>query len=118
MSEQRVTVGIVGMLFFPVGKFGSTSHQALEDKLSEMNSKLRITYDGDMIVYIASDVPDYEAGLTLCGDESMFEAFHNELVAAGLAVLKNKQRMFVDNWYDGSDPPHLMLTLEKAGFRK
>lgn len=119
MSEQRVTVGVIAELSFPVGKLNDKAHRELEDKLYSMRSRLKISYDGTMVIYVHEDKPVYDAGLVLFGDnEEMYSGFIAQLNMAGISTVKKNKKFFVDNWYDGCDPPHVMLTLEKAGFRK
>lgn len=119
MSEQRVTVGVIAELAFPVGKLNDKAHRELEDKLDSMSSKLKVSYDGTMIIYVHEDTPAYDAGLVLFGDnEEIYSGFIAQLNMAGISTVKKNKKVFVDNWYDGCDPPHVMLTLEKAGFRK
>lgn len=118
MSEERVTVGVVAELSFPVGKYDKETHRSLEEKLDLMDSKLKISYDGTMIIYVHKDTPAYEAGLVIFGEnDDIYTGFIEELKKAGLSTIKKNKKVFVDNWYDGSDAPHMMLTLKKAGFR-
>lgn len=119
MSEQRVTVGVIAELSFHVGKYDTKEHGELEGLLDIMGSKLKVSYDGSMIIYIHQDMPSYDAGLIIFGDnDDIYAGFIEELNKAGVSTIKKNKKVFVDNWYDGSDAPHMMLTLEEAGFRK
>lgn len=119
MSEQRVTVGVIAELSFPVGKYDSKAHRELEDRLDLMGSKLKITYDGNMIVYVHEETASYDAGMVIFGEnDDIYAGFIEQLNQAGISTIKKNKKVFVDNWYDGCDAPHMMLTLEKAGFRK
>lgn len=117
MSGMRLTIGIIAQLQTSVGDFNQEEHQALGEYLESINSPLRLTYGGDMVVYIDSDKrTDYEeTGLTIL-DPGIMEVFEMELEKAGLFVFQGTPQVFVDHWYDGCDPPHIDITLEDAGY--
>ena len=117
MSEQRVTVGVMAQLHGPVGDLRQESHCKLEDLLESIGSRLKLSYGGDIIVYIHQDGPSYDSGLVLMSKDIM-EDFYNELAHADLYVYQGTAKQFVDNWYDGADPSHLNITLEEAGYEE
>lgn len=119
MSEQRVTVGVIGLLELPIGNSRTEEWEELTERLDASGSLLKITYGGDMVVYRHQDGPVYDAGLIIFDEnDNMFDVFKEELSMAGIHIVEGTAKMFVDNWYDGCDAPHMMLTLEEAGFRK
>lgn len=119
MSEQRVTVGVIALLDKPIGNFHTDAWQELSEKLDESGSKLKITYGGDMVVYRHEDGPSYDAGLVIFDkNDSIFGDFHEELHLAGIFIREGTEKMFVDNWYDGCDPPHIAITQQQAGYEK
>lgn len=117
MSEQRVTVGVIALLDQPIGNVQTDAWEELTDKLDEADSKLKITYGGDMVVYRHEDGPSYDARLVIFDkNDSIFDDFRKELHLAGLTIVEGTEKMFVDNWYDGCDPPHIAITREGAGY--
>lgn len=119
MSEQRVTVGVIALLDPPLGNLHTDSWQEVSDRLDEIDSKLKITYGGDMVVYRHEDGPSYDAGLVIFDqNDNMFGNLQEELRQAGLFIVEGSEKMFVDNWYDGCDPPHIAMTREDAGYDK
>jgi hypothetical protein len=117
MSGMRLTVGVIAQLTKSVGDYNQPEHEALAEKLEEMKSPLKLTYGGDMIVYIEQDKrTDYDGpGLILLEDDLM-SAFEQELALADLFVFQGTPKIFVDHWYDGADPPHIDITLDDAGY--
>lgn len=117
MSQQRVTAGIIARLETPVGDLHTEAWGNLSEKLDD--TKLHLTYGGDMIVYRYQDGPAYDAELVIFDDgDEIFPLFEEELALAGLFVVEGSAKMFVDNWYDGADAPHIDITLESAGYSK
>lgn len=119
MSGMRLTVGIIAQLSKSVGDYNQPEHQALTEKLEDMKSSLKLTYGGDMVVYIEEDKrTDYEGpGMIILGEDIM-SSFEQELVLAGLFVFQGTAKMFVDHWYDGADPNHLDISLDDAGYEE
>lgn len=117
MSGMRLTVGVIAKLDRGFGDFDQLDHIALEEYLERIGSRLKLTYGGDMVVFIQSDSRDGEGGLVLM-NEDMLAEFEEEIRLANLSVLEGTPKIFVDNWYDGCDPPHLDITLEQAGYEK
>lgn len=116
MSGMRLTVGVIAQLEKSFGDYNQPEHEDLQDHLETIGSRLKLTYGGDMIVFIQSDSREDDGpGLVLADDDIMVE-FEEELRLANLFVLAGTPKMFVDNWYDGADPPHLDITLEQAGY--
>lgn len=119
MSEQRVTVGVIALLERPIGNLRTEEWDELTERLDASGSKLKITYGGDMVVYRHQDGPVYDAGLIIFDEnDNMFDVFQEELSLAGLFAVEGTAKMFVDNWYDGCDPPHINISREEAGYDK
>lgn len=117
MSEQRVTVGVIALLDPPLGNLHTNAWQEVSDRLDETDSKLKITYGGDMVVYIHEEGPSYDAGLVIFDqNDNMFSYLQEELRQVGLFIVEGSEKMFVDNWYDGCDAPHIAMTREDAGY--
>lgn len=117
MSGMRLTVGVIAQLDKPFGDFHQEQHQNLSDYLDRIGSKLKLTYGGDMIVYIAEDKrTDYEGPGLILLDENIMEDFEMELRQAGLFVFQGTPKVFVDHWYDGADPGHIDISLGDAGY--
>ncbi|QQG33373.1 hypothetical protein [Pectobacterium phage PcCB7V] len=119
MSGMRLTVGIIAQLAKSVGDYNQPEHQALTEKLEDMKSSLKLTYGGDMIVYIAEDKrTDYNGPGLILVEEDIMSLFEQELALAGLFVFQGTPKVFVDHWYDGADANHIDITLEQAGYEK
>lgn len=118
MSDQRFTMGLIALLKEPVGDLHTDEWQGLSEKLYDSESKLFLTYGGDMIAYRHLDVPVYEAGLMVFDpkDYSMAKAFNEALAKVGIAIVPGSMRGFIDNWYDGADSNHIDLTRQDAGY--
>lgn len=117
MSGMRLTVGVIAQLAKSVGDYNQPEHEALAEKLEDMKSSLKLTYGGDMIVYIAEDKrTDHEGPGLILLDENIMEDFEMELRQAGLFVFQGTPKVFVDHWYDGADPGHIDISLGDAGY--
>lgn len=116
MSGMRLTIGVIAQLEKSFGDYNQPEHIDLDDHLESIGSRLKLTYGGDMIVFIQSDKSqDDGCGIIICDDDIMVE-FEEELRLANLFVVAGTPRMFVDNWYDGADPSHLNISLKQAGY--
>lgn len=118
MSDNRVTVGVMAMLAKPIGNHNTEEWHDFNDTMDEKGRNLRLNYDGNIVVYIESDGPDYEAGLLILDNEGLIADFYAEVETEGIQVLLGTPKVFVDHWYDGVDPPHINLSLEDAGYEK
>lgn len=119
MSGMRLTVGIIAQLAKSVGDYNQPEHQILSEKLEDMKSSLKLTYGGDMIVYIDSDSrTEYDGPGPKILDNDIMHQFEMALIQADLMVYQDTPKVFVDHWYDGSDPPHLDINLDGAGYEK
>lgn len=117
MSSMRLTVGVIAQLEKSFGDFNQDAHIELDERLESIGSRLKLTYGGDMIVFIQADHRDGEGRGLVLMDDDIFVEFEEELRLANLFVVSGTPKMFVDNWYDGSDPPHIDITLAKAGYK-
>lgn len=117
MSGMRLTIGVIAQLVHGYGDYNEPAHQEFQADLEEMESPLKLTYGGDMIVYIASDSrTDYDGpGLNIL-DNDIMDQFGMALIQANLMVYQGSQKVFVDHWYDGADPPHIDISLSDAGY--
>lgn len=118
MSSQRLTVGVIAQLEKSFGDFNQSEHIDLDEHLESIGSRLKLTYGGDMIVFIQSDHRDGEGRDLVLMDDDIFVEFEEELRLANLFVFSGTPKMFVDNWYDGGDPPHLDISLADAGYEE
>lgn len=117
MSGMRLTIGIIAQLDRCFGDFNQEDHQNVSDYLDRIGSKLKLTYGGDMVVYIDQDHrTDHEGPGIKILENDMMSDFEEELRAAGLFVYRGTPKVFVDHWYDGADPSHLDISLEDAGY--
>lgn len=117
MSGMRLTVGVIAQLDRCYGDYNQEAHQNLSDHLESIKSSLKLTYGGDMIVYIAEDKrTDYEGPGLILLDENIMEDFEMELRRANLFVFQGTPKVFVDHWYDGADPGHIDISLGDAGY--
>lgn len=110
MSEQRITIGVIAKLAEQVEDYDD-----FYEKLEDLGSKLRPTYGGDMIVFRHQDGPSYETGLIFVDKELtdlILERFLKELEKASVSIKSGTEKVFIDNWYDGCDPPHLNIEVD------
>lgn len=119
MSGMRLTVGIIAKLEKSFGDYNQSEHIDLDEHLENIGSKLRLTYGGDMIVFIEKDKrTDYEGCGLMLLDNDLMADFWQELATANLFVVEGTPKVFVDHWYDGADPGHIDITLEEAGYEE
>jgi hypothetical protein len=119
MSGMRLTVGIIAKLEKSFGDYNQSEHIDLNEHLENIGSKLRLTYGGDMIVFIEKDKrTDYEGCGLMLLDNDLMADFWQELATANLFVVEGTPKVFVDYWYDGADPGHIDITLAEAGYEE
>ncbi|UTC25259.1 hypothetical protein P7_069 [Pectobacterium phage vB_PcaM_P7_Pc] len=119
MSRMRLTVGVIAQLVQGYGNYNQPTHEEFQEKLETMGSPLRLTYGGDMIVFIESDKrPDYDDPCMMILDEDIMQRFGRALLDADIRVYSGTPKVFIDHWYDGVDPPHIDISLEDAGYEE
>lgn len=120
MSSMRLTVGVIAQLVQGYGNYNQPAHEEFQEKLETMGSPLRLTYGGDMIVFIESDKrPDYDGpGGMMILDGDIMQQFERALLDADIRVYSGTPKLFIDHWYDGGDPPHIDISLEDAGYEE
>lgn len=113
MSENKITAGVMARLEVPVGKYSADEHRMLADHIEEFG--LHLNYDGNIVLHYSVNGPDYDVGLLLPTDK-FYEDFFTSLIRAGVFIDQGTVKPFFCHWYDGSDPPHLAMSLTKAGY--
>lgn len=113
MSSQRLTIGMIALLKNPIPE---VDWETVTNDLYNKDSRIRITYGGEMVVYIHKDTEVYDMGIEIFDVQGSSEDFDEELMKAGLEILTGSKKSFVDNWYDGADAGHIDLSPEDAGY--
>lgn len=119
MSGMRLTTGIIAQLKTGFGDFHEESHQEKSDELDALGGYLKLTRDGDMVVFILDDDRDAEdLGITFFQgiDGGILSRLNGHLADAGLELVDGTCKLFLDHWYDGVDANHWDISLSGAGY--
>lgn len=106
MSETRIVVGMMARLKTPL-KYSEVSEDFCDRK-----DGLEINYEGTLVYLSTFDEPAYnfsiQVGLPIPAIE-----LEKICESAGYPVFNDSVRPFFVNWYDSSDSPLSVLTLEQ-----
>ncbi|WWT49235.1 hypothetical protein [Escherichia phage vB_EcoM-LTH01] len=96
MSDNRLTIGVIAKL--------EPDSPAIA---WENDPHIQLTYDGKMVVYVHDEKSLHDAyGVNLL-DDYILQSFFKGIERAGAKIVKDSQKVFVEVWYDGSDPGYL-----------
>lgn len=96
MSDNRLTIGVIAKLE------PDSPAIAWED-----DPHIQLTYDGKMVVYVHDEKSLHDAyGVNLL-DDYILQSFFKGIERVGAKIVKDSQKVFVEVWYDGSDPGYL-----------
>lgn len=112
MSGMRLTIGVMAKLEESISR---RDCEDLNDRLSDQDSPLAITYDGEKVVFSKHDFGDYDdKSLVILDPKKLFDEFESEANMAGILFVPGSERIFVDEWYDGADSQHMTAKTSKV----
>ena len=105
---MRLTTGIVAKLKTGFGHFNEEPHKEKAAELESLGGYLKLTRNGDMVVFILDEDDGEDIGITIFQGSvgSLLSRLDGHLVAAGLDLVDGTCKLFLDHWCDESGPNH------------
>ncbi|QYC52567.1 hypothetical protein [Salmonella phage SSBI34] len=110
MSNQRITFGVMAEMAIPVGGYENSEHIDLQEWLEEIESDLKLNYDGNMILFIKRDEESCDFSFESFNPHELIKEFNDELKRANVFAWDDTVKIFFDHWYDGCDSNHMQVT--------
>lgn len=107
MSDNKITLGLVAPLLVPLT---DEQREALWEKLDSLN--LDINYEGTLIFSRDKDVESYNFDICV-GNPANPDDFKDLCTKNGFAIAYWDTQPYFAHWYNGSDSPMSVMTLEQ-----